>query len=228
MRLPPLAAVFALTFAFAVPAPAWAGHAGPLTAACTNPEVGYTVNFPNNWFYNTHVTGEGAAEDIEACRYFSPENFTLTPGSEPTGVAIGISVQNTAFDPSAGEQVTVGGRNAVRSETQSTTPGFEGTFYTYSIDLGGGQTLVAQTSDRWVGDYAENKQILDAMMGTLVFGAAATPTPTPAPTATPVASELADAALPGSGTAFGASALTALLAAVLAVSSVRFLVMKRR
>ncbi len=58
MRRLPVAAVFAFIFAFAVAGTAWASHAGPLTASCSNPEFGYTVNFPNNWFYNTHVARE--------------------------------------------------------------------------------------------------------------------------------------------------------------------------
>ena len=223
MRLLPLAAVFALIFAFAVPGTMLGSHAGPLTASCTNPEIGYTVNFPNNWFYNTHVTGEGAAEDVEACRYFSSEDFTVTPGSEPTGVSIGMSVENEPFDASEGEAVTVGGRDAVRQETEVTTPGFEGTYYTYRIDLNG-QRLVAQTVDTWVGDYEENKDILDAMMETLEFGTQATPTP--AATPTPEATALPDAAMPantGTGASLAAVALFAglLFASGLTVVAVR-------
>ena len=226
MRLPPLAAVFAFILAFAVPGTTLGSHAGPLTASCTNPEVGYTVNFPNNWFYNTHVSGEGGAEDVEACRYFSSEDFTVTPGSEPTGVSIGMSRDRSAFDASAGEQTTVGGRDAVRYEAESTTPGFEGMFYVYSIDLGDGTTLTAQTSDRWVGDYEENKDILDAMMESLVFGAAATPTPQP--TATPEPTKLPDAAMNAPVTGTSGTGVLAIVVAALFMASASVLAVKTR
>lgn len=225
MRLPSLAAVFALIFAFAVPSITLGSHAGPLTASCTNPEVGYTVNFPNNWFYNTHVSGEGGAEDVEACRYFSSEDFTVTSGSEPTGVSIGMSRSTSAFDASAGEQTTIGGRDAVRYESESTTPGFEGMYYIYSIDLGDGTTLTAQTSDRWVGDYEENKEILDAMMESLVFGTPATPTPTA--TATPEPTMLPDAAMDAPSTATGAGLAAAALLLLLGVSGLTWLAGRR-
>ena len=220
MRLLPLAAVFAFSLAFAVPGLTLGSHTGPLTAACTNPEVGYTVNFPNNWYYNTHVAGEGAAEDVEACRYFSSEDFTVTPGSEPTGVSIAISSDHSAFDASADELVTVGGRQAARYESESTTPGFKGMYYVYSIDLGDGTTLAAQTSDRWVGDYEENKDILDAMMQSLVFGVQATPTP--GPTTLPDA-----AASVGSSLSPRTLLLGSVLAAIAVMSAAVVLIVKR-
>ena len=237
MRLTRLAAVFAFVFAFAVPGTTWGSHAGPLTASCTNPDVGYTVNFPSNWFYNARVTGSGGAADIAQCRYFSSEDFTLTPSSEPTGVSIGMGVENVAFDASEGEQVTVGGRDAIRVEAESDTPGFEGTFYVYRIDLGGGQTLASRTSDRWVGPYEENKQILDAMMGSLAFGASATPTaeptttpaPTPSPSATPVATQLPDAALPWQANLDPWAAILGIaLIGVALMSAIGVIVAKRR
>lgn len=220
MRRLPVAAVFAFIFAFAVAGTAWASHAGPLTASCSNPEFGYTVNFPNNWFYNLHVEG-GATSDIPECSYFSSEDFELTPGSEPSGVSIGIS-PGDEFDPSQGEQVTVGGRDAVRYEAQVTTPGFEGLYYTYQIDMGDGTTLVAQTSDRWVGPYEENKDILDTMMESLVFGAMDDATPSPTPTALP------DAAVPPTSGSLSAGVLATLLGTLVAACGVMVIGARRR
>ena len=228
MRRLPLAAVFAFCFAFAVAGTTWAGHAGPLTASCTNPEFGYTVSFPNNWYYNLHVDG-GASSDIPACSYFSSEDFELTPGSEPTGVSIGISPGTDEFDASQGEQVTVGGQNAVRYESEVTTPGFEGTYYTYVIDMGDGTTLTAQTVDTWVGPYEENKEILDAMMESLTFGATqGEPTDEATPTPEATATQLPDVAMPAPGGGVTATALLTALTGLVALSAIGVLASRRR
>ena len=140
-------------------------------------------------------------------------------------MSIGIGVENVALDPPQGEQVMVGGRNATRAEVVSDTPGFEGTFYVYRIDLGGGQTVAARTSDQGVGPYQENKDILDAMMDSLVFGSVATPTPEP--TATRVASQLPNAALPAPA-APAPSTVMVLLTSLIAFTGAVLLAIRRR
>lgn len=145
--------------------------AEPLGQRCTNPEVGYTVSFPTGWYVNAHVEGE--TEDVAACRLFSPREFQVRPGSETTGVSVAIGVQRSGpSDP--GTPTTVGGRPAVVTEAASPPNPVEpaGTLhYRYWIDLGGGEWLLAGTSDGpdWVGPYEENKATLDAMMDTLAF-----------------------------------------------------------
>lgn len=135
-----------------------------LGVRCMNPDTGYTVGVPVDWFYNTHVAAEDPVADIAACRGFSPSDFTLTPGSEPSGIAIFISQQTGEIDTGAGTATTVDGRNAVVYETADADPS-----YIYEIDLPGDQMLVALTSSEWVGSYAENQEYLDAMMGSLAF-----------------------------------------------------------
>ena len=223
-----MAAVIAFIFAFAVAGTARADHAGPMTASCTNPEFGYTVSFPSNWYYNLHV--EGATSDVSECRYFSSEDFEITPGSEPSGVSIGFSPSSESLDGFEGEPTTVGGRDALISETEVTTPGFEGTYYTYRIDIGDGSTLSAQTVDTWVGPYAENKEILDAMMESLVFGTnqdEESPAPMPDETATPSPTQLPDVAMPQPGTSAATMAAT-VLGALFVLSGFGLLAARRR
>ncbi len=83
-----------------------------LTQRCTNPEEGYTVNLPRGWYYNETVEADGT-DDVAACRFFSPDDFEVRPGSGVTDVAIGIGREATA--PRAeGEATTVGGKPAAR------------------------------------------------------------------------------------------------------------------
>lgn len=148
----------AVLLGFALAPRAAAGTSPVLTAYCTNPGVAYTVAFPADWFVNPHVPGPGAANDVNACRFFSPEDFTVTPGAEPTGIAIGFFPQSGGLG--AGEPVMVDGHDAVRAETGSAG---EQTYF-YTIRLTPQRILSVQTHEEWVGDYSENKAILDRMM----------------------------------------------------------------
>jgi hypothetical protein len=148
-----------------------------LTQRCTNPEEGYTVSLPRGWYYNETVEGDGT-DDVAACRFFSPDDFEVRPGSGVSDVAIGIGREATA--PRAeGEATTVGGKPAIILETEAGDDSFDpaGTrYYQYWIDIGD-DWLVATTSDgpTWVGEYEDNKDVLDAMMGTLTFGTTSLP-----------------------------------------------------
>lgn len=143
-----------------------------LTQRCTNPEEGYTVNLPRGWYYNETVEADDT-DDVAACRFFSPDDFEVRPGSGVSDVAIGIGREATA--PRAeGEATTVGGKPATILETEASNDSFDpaGTrYYQYWIDIGA-EWLVATTTDApgWVGEYEDNKVVLDAMMGTLSFG----------------------------------------------------------
>ena len=147
-------------------------HAQDLGQDCTNPDDGYSVAFPTDWYANERVEG-GESDDVAACRFFSPEEFVVAPASQATNIAVAIGVQQDGPQAS-GEQTTVGGRPATRIESVAAEGGFEpaGTqTYSYWIELSDGTWLVASTSDgpNWVGDYEENKAILDAMMESLTF-----------------------------------------------------------
>lgn len=129
-----------------------------LEVRCMNPETGYTVGVPEGWYYNTHIEAEDPVADVAACRAFSPQDFTLTPGSEPSGIAISTSQQTGEIDTDAGTVTTVDGRDAVVYETTDAEPR-----YIYEIDLPGNQMLVALTDSAWVGSYPDNQEYLDAM-----------------------------------------------------------------
>lgn len=145
-----------------------------LTQRCTNPEEGYTVSLPRGWYYNETVEADGT-DDVAACRFFSPDDFEVRPGSGVSDVAIGIGREATA--PRAeGEATTVDGEPAVILETEANEDNFDpaGTrYYQYWIDIGA-DWLVATTTDApgWVGEYEDNKAVLDAVMDSLTFGAA--------------------------------------------------------
>ena len=148
-----------------------------LTQQCTNPEEGYTVSLPRGWYYNETVEADGT-DDVAACRFFSPDDFEVRLGSGVSDVAIGIGREATA--PRAeGEATTVGGKPAIILETEASDDSFDpaGTrYYQYWVDIGD-DWLVATTSDgpTWVGEYEDNKDVLDAMMGTLTFGTTSLP-----------------------------------------------------
>lgn len=148
-----------------------------LTQQCTNPEEGYTVSLPRGWYYNETVEADGT-DDVAACRFFSPSDFEVRPGSGVSDVAIGIGREATA--PRAeGEATTVGGKPTIVLETEAKDDSFDpaGTrYYQYWIDIGD-EWLVATTTDApdWVGDYDDNKAVLDAMMDTLSFAPGSLP-----------------------------------------------------
>ncbi|MDQ3691951.1 MAG: hypothetical protein M3406_18330 [Chloroflexota bacterium] len=148
-----------------------------LTQQCTNPKEAYTVSLPRGWYYNETVEADDT-DDVAACRFFSPEDFEVRPGSGVADVAIGIGREATA--PRAeGQATTVGGKPAIVLETEANEDSFDpaGThYYQYWIDIGD-EWLVATTSDAptWVSEYEDNKVVLDAMMGTLTFGTSSLP-----------------------------------------------------
>ena len=148
-----------------------------LTQRCTNPDEDYSVSLPRGWYYNESVEADGT-DDVAACRFFSPDDFEVRPASGVADVAIGIGREATA--PRAeGAATTVGGKPATIVETEAGDDSFDpaGTrYYQYWIDIGD-EWLVATTSDgpTWVGEYEDNKVVLDSMMRTLTFGTTSLP-----------------------------------------------------
>jgi hypothetical protein len=136
---------------------------------CTNPDDGYRVEVPSGWYVNEMVEGQGG-DHVAACRFFSPVEFEVRPASEASGIA--IAIRREATPPRAeGVTTTIAGREATIVERVSTTDGFDpaGTrYYEYWIDAGT-DWLVVATSDgpNWLGDYDENKAVLDGMVRTL-------------------------------------------------------------
>lgn len=145
-----------------------------LGQACTNPEAGYSLEFPEGW-----STNEPSA--VPSCRYFHPRPFEVPQHTEVFDLAVSVRVDEVPFTEVASEgdsladreisreEAAVAGRQAVRVEAESTDGGLlpEGVHsYRYHLDLGE-RTLTAATQDVGDLDYEMNKRVLDRMMETL-------------------------------------------------------------
>jgi hypothetical protein len=146
---------------------------------CTNPDLGFTVDYPGGWWANERVEPDDETlTPIEACTYFGPEEVALQPNA---GLPAGIVIRFEARDQSDGagdpeivsrDQATVDGRTATVWEIRpAPQPGFipEGThMYEYFVDLADARRLVASTDDiQDAVPYEEAKEILDDMMSTI-------------------------------------------------------------
>lgn len=139
---------------------------------CTNPQLGYTVTFPDDWYTNTEI-GEQ-----EACSWFTPDFFeVLAPGEVPAeiwisiGLIEGIFGYNTLTPTESSEEVEVGGYAGHRAEYRtldSIDDADSGRLtYHYVIPFGsGGPTLLAATDDR-AADYELAKAVLDRLMASM-------------------------------------------------------------
>lgn len=147
------------------------------TNGCHSAPERYAVRFPTNWF-------TVAGRRIPPCRFFHPERFVVPAASEAVGVAVRLQVAPTDFDvvtasvlrALSGLRVVdqrtgwVGGRRAMRIETLGaghwSEPAGRRTT-TWYVDWDGG-TFVGTTSDGAAsGGYADNVDVLDAMIGTV-------------------------------------------------------------
>jgi hypothetical protein len=111
---------------------------------------------------------------VAACRFFSPQDFEVQPQAGIAGVAVAIGGEASGPPGARTPETTVGGRPAYVTESTTQEDGLEpaGTrHYDYWIEIGPDSWLVAGTSDAptSVGDYEDNKVILDAMMDDLTF-----------------------------------------------------------
>lgn len=163
---------------------------GPLgdAAACENEELGYEVDYPEDWWANERIEpDQPTLTPIPECMYFAREPVDLQPNAGlPAGLAVHFDVREgqEALDPelmeSYGEVLgrdedTVDDRPAVAWETEVTngmsfTPAGSRT-YQYVIELEDGSQLVAITDSvhQDEEDYEATKPILDAMMDSLEF-----------------------------------------------------------
>jgi hypothetical protein len=150
-----------------------------LTQKCSNTDDGYSVSLPRGWYYNERVEG-GELDDVAACRFFGPEDFEVTPQAGIGGMAIAMGLGNDGPPGETTPDTTVDGKPAFVTEMTVPEDGVEpaGTrHYDYWIEIGPDAWLVAGTSDapNLVGDYDENKAVLDAMMDSLRFPVASLP-----------------------------------------------------
>jgi hypothetical protein len=146
---------------------------------CENEDLGYEVDYPEDWWANERVEpDDDNLTPIAACQFFAPDEVDLQPNAGlPNGVAIRFDLLAEAVvldgEILSDDETTVDERNARVVEREPTpSPGFvpEGSVvYQYIIEFDGGRQLAATTDNIHQHDarYEEAKAILDAMMATL-------------------------------------------------------------
>ncbi len=141
--------------------------------SCRNPQDGYELAYPDDWYTNTEI------RDVPACSWFSPSFYTVDDADAvPAEIAIEIfwtpGDRGATTDVLASEDGLVGGQYATRIETAGTAADpAQGTSYEYVIQLGPtreeGPNLVARTDTEMGGDYELNKAVLDRIVSTMEF-----------------------------------------------------------
>jgi hypothetical protein len=145
----------------------------PGWVACTSEAHGYTIAHPPGW----HANEPG---ETGPCRAFHPEPFELPYRTEmPLDLAVIVHVDEVALEetvpPTLGEELlsggmtTVAGREAFRGTVRSTGEGFLPAgieSYRYHVRVNGA-TLIAATYDLGDVPFAEKREALDGMIGTL-------------------------------------------------------------
>ncbi|MDQ3880758.1 MAG: hypothetical protein M3295_06780, partial [Chloroflexota bacterium] len=144
------------------------------TDTCTNPEDGYTVTFPDDWYTNTEIG------DVPACTWFTPEFFEVTdPNEAPDEIWVSIGV----IDGTIGyigttigyhsEELTVAGLAGRRMEFNSDPngdPSHRTYHYVFPLQEAPNERTFAATTDTdWADDYELARAVLDRMMATLQF-----------------------------------------------------------
>ena len=167
------------------------------TDTCTNPEVGYTVTFPDDWYTNT------AIGDQAACSWFTPDFFEVdATGAMPDeiwitiGLVPGIVGYNMLTPTDASEEVEVDGYAGhwaefrLLDEVTDTEPGEVRFHYVVPIERHG-PSLVASTSPDRADGYELAKAVLDRMMASMEFEPVTVEVPTipDGPTGPPIDGE---------------------------------------
>ncbi|MEO5986478.1 MAG: hypothetical protein ABIW50_02460, partial [Candidatus Limnocylindria bacterium] len=140
---------------------------------CRNPQDGYQLEFPEDWWTNT------AIGKVPACSWFSPTFYQVPdPAVVPDEIAIEIFVvqgdRGYVRRILSREEIIVGGtQDAVRLEIDGTADGSDGGSYEYVVQLGptleSGPNLVARTDTAMGGTFDITKGVLDRMMATIRF-----------------------------------------------------------
>jgi hypothetical protein len=144
------------------------------TDRCTNPEAGYSVAFPEEWYTNTQVAG------TPACSWFTPNFFEVDSSGQTTdeiwisiGLVDGVVGYTGLTEIFISDDLALDGTAARRVEFNAdpnTAPEHRG--YHYVANRGNesrGPTFVASTDSDWADDYELAKAVLDRIMGTLEF-----------------------------------------------------------
>lgn len=140
---------------------------------CTNPDIGYTVTFPDDWYTNTAI-GEQAA-----CAWFTPDYFEVDlPGEMPgeiwirIGLFEGIFGYNMLTPTESGDEVVIDGYPGHRAEYRTldaigdTDSGDLTYHYVVPFDTAG-PTLIAATGVDMADDYELAKAVLDRIMASM-------------------------------------------------------------
>jgi hypothetical protein len=151
---------------------------------CTNPEAGYTVTYPDDWWTNT------AIGEVPACSWFSPTFFEVDdPAVVPEEVVIVMNVASASAIGMSGQALptpeieSIAGRPASRSEQVGVGGGFipHGSHaYSYNVWIEGTccdeaePSIIAVASTDWQiqddpATYILDKAILDRIMASLRF-----------------------------------------------------------
>lgn len=151
---------------------------------CTNPEVGYTVTFPDDWYTNT------AIGDQAACSWFTPEFFEVgAAGETPEEIWIGIGLTegvvgyNMLTPTEAGDEVEVDGYAGHWAEFRmlddiNDTDSEDLRFHYVIPYERSGPTLIAGTQVDMAGDYELAKAVLDRMMASMELNPVVAAVPT--------------------------------------------------
>ena len=140
---------------------------------CQNPEDGYQLEFPEDWYTNTEIGS------VPACSWFSPDFYKVDdPRDRPDEIAIEIFViqgdRGYTGEVLSREEVIVGAtQTGFRLEVEGTSDGADRTSYEYVVQLGPtleeGPNLVARTGTEMGGDYELSKAVLDRIMARIDF-----------------------------------------------------------
>jgi hypothetical protein len=140
---------------------------------CTNPQDGYQLQFPDDWWTNTEIAR------FPACVWFSPTFYEVVDETRrPDEIAIEIFWVGGDYgwftEEFSREDVAVGTQRGVRAEIAGTADdSANGTTYLYVVRLGPtpeeGPNLVARTDTDMSGEYELNKAVLDRIMATIEF-----------------------------------------------------------
>lgn len=152
------------------------GNVITLSQTCTNQAAGYTVNYPTGWQTNP-------GEVLNVCQVFDPASITLPERSSSFDEAIHLRIDSIPFERATGgdnitetilsrRTTTVDGYEAVVEESESTGRALLPSgvrSYTYVINIGDGEIMVASTYEVANQPYLRNKQVLDQMINSLRF-----------------------------------------------------------
>ncbi|HVM15783.1 MAG TPA: hypothetical protein VM287_15825 [Egibacteraceae bacterium] len=143
-------------------------------AVCTNAQRGYSVGHPVGW------------HSAYGCRYLDPEPLDIPPNTDGFFSAVAVVDGDTSFDQARQrstdrfvvivlrEETTIGGRRAVRYETEATGEGlFDKGSRVYSVVLDNRgrafEVVTAWFPGTSTSEYQARKKMVDEVVNTVRF-----------------------------------------------------------